>query len=221
MMPRSDSYQTSPPPTSTLIENVFPSVNLKNHLSKGLQSTSPLVQHCCALALAKCLDKYQAMMQVFDDVSKSLEEGEEGQWKKRSKDIEREVRKRVPEFQVVVAFSQQKLNDVSSLQSGTIATDSPQYNPQRTALLSESALRLLWLYHAYLPSLVAEARFDVGKLLSSFLDAPKTTSVEGQKEDIGGLHILRQLHVLRLLKESDQFVWSGKIGTVIYTLLTY
>jgi nucleolar pre-ribosomal-associated protein 1 len=217
----SDLYQPTPPSTSTILENVFPSVNLKNHLSKGLQSSSPLVQHSAAIALAKCLGKYEEILQSFGKIAKSLEEDVEGQWTRRVRDIEKEARRRVPDFQVVVAFAQQKLGDVSALQSGKTPLDSRLYNPQKSALLSECALRLLWLYHGCLPLLVSEARFDVGKLLSSFLNTPKTTTIQVEEgQDVRGLHTLRQLHILRLLKESDQFIWSGRIGNDISLVLS-
>ena len=176
-------------------------------MSKGLQSPSPLVQHCTALALAKCLGKYIEVLRVFRDVENFLEEDEDGQWFKRRQDLEREIRRRVPEFQVIIGFSQQKL---ASQPSGDLALAT------RLILLAESAQRLLWLYHHCLPALVAEARFDVGKLLLGF---------EGNMHDketlyphfdfMIGLQIVKQLHILRLLEESDQFAWSGKPGACL------
>lgn len=182
-------------------------------MSKGLQSTSPLVQHCTALALAKCLVKYANVIRAFHNVQCALEEDEEeGQWCKRRQEIEREIRRRVPEFQVIVGYSQHKLDDGA----GQVAS-SGQTNLTKTALISESAQRLLWLYHWCLPLLVAEARFDVGKLLQTFLE-PRLRETEhdlqeGMPSGTIGLRTIRELHVLRLLKESNQFVWSGKSGT--------
>jgi nucleolar pre-ribosomal-associated protein 1 len=117
--------------------------------------------------------------------------------------MEREARKRVPDFQVVVAFSQQKLGD------GQMKTP----NPTKAALLSEAAQRLLWMYHRCLASVVAEARFDVGKLLQNFsLEMQPVTEQDESLNVAAKLHMVRQLHVLRLLKDSDQFNWSGKMG---------
>ena len=97
--------------------------------------------------------------------------------------------------------------------------------------MAESAQRLLWMYHRCLPSVVAEARFDVGKLLLNFsvrssdekLEKEYGMEVEGEEgkdedenEEPGAatrLHRVQQLHVLKILKESDQFVWAGKAGT--------
>lgn len=46
-------FRPNPPPLSTLVENIIPSMSLKTHFSKGLQSGSALVQHATAVALAK------------------------------------------------------------------------------------------------------------------------------------------------------------------------
>ncbi|KAH7927036.1 hypothetical protein BV22DRAFT_1103957 [Leucogyrophana mollusca] len=220
LLPGSDLYHPYPPPLSTILENVLPSVNTKSHFSKGLQSVSPLVQHCTALALAKCLIKFSDVTRSFRVVEAALEEDEEdGQWCKRRRELEKEVRRRVPDFQVIVAFSQQK----PPPQAGDIAQSSQ--NCVKAALLSESAQRLLWLYHRCLPSLAAEARFDVGKLLQNLRDtsSPALAEVDVEKEPStdGGsaFRIIKQLHLLRLLQESDQFTWSGKMTSSPHTYL--
>lgn len=216
-------YHPTPPPLSTIIENILPSSgNMKVNFSKGLQQSTTthgqtqtqaygpgqggLVQHCTALALAKCLLKYRAVLHQFRDIAGALEEnandetGREGQWSRRARELRKELRKRVPDFQVIIAFAQQKA-----------------VNRTKAALLAESANRLLWLYHCCLPEVVAEARFDVGKLLMTLADPTSTTdSSEENGEDKGEttaprkLHAVSQLHVYRLLESSDQFVWSGK-----------
>ncbi|KAG6897168.1 hypothetical protein C0992_003674 [Termitomyces sp. T32_za158] len=167
-LPGTALYQPTPPPLSIIIESILPSVNTKVHFTRGLQSASGLVQHCTALALAKCLAKYEEVIKAFLEVEAALEENEtEGQWCRRRRDIEREARRRVPDFQVIVAFSQQKFEEAPATAKTTIGAPppGPTPNPTRTALLSESAHRLLWMYQRCLPMVVAEARFDVGKLL--------------------------------------------------------
>ncbi|KAJ7250903.1 ribosome 60S biogenesis N-terminal-domain-containing protein [Mycena haematopus] len=191
-------YHSTPPPLTVILENILPSVNTKAHLSRGLQQPSGLVQHCTALALCKCLAKYGRVLQVFQSIEAGLEEDEgEGQWGKVRRDLEREIRHRVPEFQVIVAFA--------SAQKGP---GKGVHHPTKAALLAESAQRLLWMYHSYLPLLVAETRFDVGKLVQNFVDFRGI-----ELDTTGKLNTVRQLHVLRLLAESDQFVWSGKTGS--------
>ncbi|KAH9853304.1 ribosome 60S biogenesis N-terminal-domain-containing protein [Lenzites betulinus] len=208
-------YQPNPPPLSTMVENILPTAQIKIHLSRGLQATSPLVQHASALALSKCLLKYQQVVQAFQEVERALEEDEEeGLWTRRRHELEREVRKRMPDFQVIVGFSQ-RLNDSippvdAQKQEGKEKQKERTPNPTRTALLTETAHRLLWLYHRLLPSVVAEARFDAGKLLQAIEDMLLQTSAVSPT---AGLDTLRQLHVLRLLKETENFTWSGKSGS--------
>ncbi|KAI0751700.1 ribosome 60S biogenesis N-terminal-domain-containing protein [Daedaleopsis nitida] len=206
-------YQPAPPPLSTVVDNILPTAHIKTHLSRGLQAASPLVQHAAALALAKCLLKYDQVVSAFEAVERALEEDEDdGLWGLRRREVEREMRRRVPEFQVVVGFSQ-RLNETSpSTVEGQAkqkeVTSAP--NPTKNALLAESAHRLLWLYHRLLPSLVAEARFDAGKLLQAIEDMFLQTALSSATN---GLDTLRQLHILRLLKESEHFTWSGKSGS--------
>jgi nucleolar pre-ribosomal-associated protein 1 len=209
-------YHPTPPPLAVVLENILPSVNTKAHLSRGLQQPSGLVQHCTALALCKCLAKYGRVLQVCQATEAALEEDRaDGQWAKMRRDLEREVRHRVPEFQVVVAFAAAAQKDggaAAAGSSGKGAAAAPPH-PTKAALLAESAQRLLWMYHSYLPLLVAETRFDVGKLVQNFVDF-KTGS---ERDTAGRLNTVRQLHVLRLLAESDQFVWSGKTGALLLT----
>ncbi|KAG5640903.1 hypothetical protein DXG03_006683 [Asterophora parasitica] len=215
-LPNSMLYSPTPPPLSSIIENILPSVNTKAHFSKGLQSPSGLVQHCAAIALAKCLAKYEQTISVFRTIEHTLEENEaDGQWCKRRRDIEREARRRVPEFQVIVAFSQQKFDAVPTAPG---APTTPP-NPTRGALLAESAQRLLWMYQRCLPLVVAEARFDVGKLLQAFSTEVETAKSPESSDSAKRLHVVKQLHVLRLLKDSDQFGWSGKMGSTSQSYL--
>ncbi|KAI0333443.1 hypothetical protein GY45DRAFT_306027 [Cubamyces sp. BRFM 1775] len=215
-------YQPTPPPLSTIIDNILPTAHIKIHLSRGLQAPSPLVQHVTALTLAKCLSKYEQVVRAFQEVERALEEDEEeGLWARRRREIEREVRKRVPDFQVIVGFSQRMNEATTALdaqgneksekaQGGKDKQKERAPNPTRSALLTESAHRLLWLYHRLLPSVVAEARFDAGKLLQAIEDMLLQASVGSTT---AGLDTLRQLHVLRLLRESEHFTWSGKSGS--------
>jgi nucleolar pre-ribosomal-associated protein 1 len=197
-------YNPTPPPLSAILENILPSVNIKKNLSKGLQSSCGLVQHCTALALSKCLVKFQLVMKKIRQIALVLEEEDDGQWSRRCMEVEAEVRKRVPDFMVVVAFGQQT-------QQGPTKTSPTQINNQsKKALLAESAQRLLWLYQHCLPAVVSEARFDVGKLLQTFASNPKES--EHDTDTARRLHRVQQLHVLSILRDSDQFSWTTKSG---------
>ncbi|KAG8218153.1 ribosome 60S biogenesis N-terminal-domain-containing protein [Butyriboletus roseoflavus] len=210
-------YNPTPPPLLVIMGNLLPSVGTKALFTKGLQANSTaIVQHCTALALAKCLQKLAEVVRVFKMVGTTLEEDEEeGQWSRQRREVEKEARRRVPEFQVIVAFSQQCL--ASS-------------NTAKHALLSESSQRLLWLYQEYLPDVVAEARFEIGKLVlnlvegsfASFSGDHEGVSMEQEdtcKETSTALRSVKHLHVLRLLSGSDQFAWAGKVASSSHTYL--
>ncbi|EIN04336.1 hypothetical protein PUNSTDRAFT_146557, partial [Punctularia strigosozonata HHB-11173 SS5] len=233
------AFKPIPPPLYCILQSLLPStpnLNTKNVFTKGLQSASALVQHCTALALAKCLIKYHALMAELDRVESVLGEGEgssvtrddkayevpSGQWSRRRQEVEREVRKRVPEFQVIVAFAQKadrEVPHVPAQESAAGVAPATSHEPKsassaRAGLLGESALRLLWLYHVCLPSLVAEGRFDVGKLLTTVpADHGREVGEEECPSYEQGLSALRRLHALRLLRESEQFSWQSRSGT--------
>jgi nucleolar pre-ribosomal-associated protein 1 len=216
LMPDGISYQPTPPPPSVVLENVLPSVNTKAHFSRGLQSSFSLVRHCTALALAKCLIKLRSVLRTFDQIANVLEEEEgEGQWSRRRNELQREARRRVPDYQVLIAFSQlTAISGENRPESGTGKAEAPS-NRTKAALLAESAQRLLWLYQQCLPEAVSESRFDFGKLLTHFLDetGSRRSISDGPSPDAAvRLHALCKLHILRLLKENDQFMCSGKTG---------
>ena len=90
--------------------DLLPPVGSKALFAKRLQASSAtIVQHCTALALVKCLRKLAEVVRVFRMVDIYLEEDEEaGQWRRRRSEVEREARRRVSEFRVIVAFSHDK-----------------------------------------------------------------------------------------------------------------
>ncbi|KAF9046067.1 hypothetical protein BDZ89DRAFT_1155358 [Hymenopellis radicata] len=177
-------YQPNPPPLSNVIENIFPTSLGKGFLTKALQPNSrSLVQHSSALALCKCLVKSRRGW-VMGEAHTRL--GKRGS-------------KRIPEFQVILAFSQRTNADAGI----------------KKELLAESSHRLLWLYHRFLPELASEARFDVGKLLTHFVTTPEDIEASGTAH----LDTLKQLHILGILEASDQFAWTAKYGAAKHSSL--
>lgn len=197
----SSQYIPTPPLLSTIVENIIPSVDLKLHLTKALQSNSALVRHSASLALVKILLKYGSVLHTCYQIEHALEEdGVNGQWTSRRQALEKEMRRKVPDIQTIVAFS--ALNNNHAEKGMNVIT--------QHAMLSEVCQRLLWLYHRYLPALVAEARYETGKSLGSFMQFENEDLEENLQ--IYGFLLLQQLHVLKSLKESDQFIWSSKAG---------
>lgn len=201
----SKQYRPHPPALPTIVENIIPTSNIKSHFSRGLQSASALVQHCTALNLGKCLAKFGLVIASMREAQEALEEDEEdGLWSSRRREAEREVLRRVPDHQVIVAFAQQKATEAE--QKMQPPTESP--NSTKSVLLAESAQRLLWLYQRHFPQLAGEARFDVSKSLAGVQER------ETERSMVTGFNTLRQLHTLRLLHENEEFHLTGKTGKI-------
>ena len=190
-------YRPVPPSLSVIVHNIFPSTLLKTHLTKALQSSHGIIQHAAGLLLARCLNKYELVQDALRSVKSALEEDDVGgKWARRLTEIDREIRRRVPELNVVIALS--------------TAQQAVQQSSVKSAMLGELSHRLLWLYHRCIPSLVVEARYDVARSL-------RTTACIDDDNTCTGLEVLRlkrlqQLHILRILTESDQFNWHSKPG---------
>ncbi len=166
------AVKAQPPASQTVIEAVLPSLLGKNHLSRGLQHSSPLVQHLTALALAGALQKFIAVRQLIRQLAVqassregiSVNDNVDDSWMQLVHDLDLEARKRVPDVAVVIAFAQKSAASQAlqaSVEEGDVDAKA------RAELLTEVALRLFGLYHHALPALAMEVRFDVGKLLVS------------------------------------------------------
>ena len=161
------------------------------------------------MCLARVLEKFEKVLQALRRVETALlEDSGTGQWHLRINELEKEAKKRVPNFEVIVAFSQQK-------SSTAWAPEHSKEYGARKSMISEIGLRLMWLYHRSLPSIPAEARYDIGKLL--FSPAGQQLIADGgDVKDISsqapGLATLSQLHLLRLFHHSGQFAWWTTFG---------
>ncbi|CDZ97889.1 Uncharacterized conserved protein [Phaffia rhodozyma] len=221
-------YRSIPPPLNSIVENILPSIFPKQFSAKGLVSSHPLVQQTTVVTLSRCLTKLQNVFNVFKEIEASLEEGVNGLWTARRKELEREIRKRVPDVATVVGCAVAATRTSGEAQGSEEST--------RASILTEAILRLLSLYQITLPGLIAEGKFDVGKLLVSGDGGKGKGKGEGEGDDdkeiegwgfarseVFGVEALSQLHVLRLLREGGDLAWGSKAGssphTYIYHLL--
>ena len=161
------------------------------------------------MCLARVLEKFENVLQALRRVETALlEDSGTGQWHLRINELEKEAKKRVPNFEVIVAFSQQK-------SSAAWALEHSKEHAARRSVISEIGLRLMWLYHRSLPAIPAEARYDIGKLLFSPAGQQLIADggdVEGISSQAPGLATLSQLHLLRLFHHSGQFAWWTTFG---------
>ncbi|CCA67773.1 hypothetical protein PIIN_01597 [Serendipita indica DSM 11827] len=206
-------YHSAPPPLLAIMDNVLPSPWSRTYITKGLQSTSSLVQHTTALCLIRAINKFDLIIRLFKKAEEVLAEDPiTGQWALRRKEMEKDFRRRTPPFEVIVAFAQQK---ASNTQWGINVESLSSSQALRGSMTTEAALRLMWLYYKVLPDLPLEARYDVSKLLhggvgNSF--AASLAALSSATRGEIGFDAVCQLHVLRLLQLSDQFIWHTSTG---------
>ncbi|ELU36766.1 hypothetical protein AG1IA_09204 [Rhizoctonia solani AG-1 IA] len=216
----SRAYRADPPPLSAIVESVIPNLLTRAWLTKGLlakpapsgepntvrASTGTLVQHTTIRLITQCLLKLSNVLEAFPPG-----------WNERAAEVVDAVRKRVPELGVVVGITQEASKALQKNEDATMDNEVEA----RELLLAEGSLRLMWLYARVLPGTMAETRFDVGKLLQ---ETEVKETEDGETSGIVGLRVMCQIHMLRLLGESDQFVWSAKPSgsqhTHMYRLLS-
>ncbi|KAF8706710.1 Ribosome 60S biogenesis N-terminal, partial [Rhizoctonia solani] len=216
----SRAYRADPPPLSAIVESVIPNLLTRAWLTKGLlakpapsgepntvpASTGTLVQHTTIRLITQCLLKLSNVLEAFPPG-----------WSERAAEVVDAVRKRVPELEVVVGITQEASKALQKNEDATMDNEVEA----RELLLAEGSLRLMWLYARVLPGTMAETRFDVGKLLQ---ETEVKETEDGETSGIVGLRVMCQIHMLRLLGENDQFVWSAKPSgsqhTHMYRLLS-
>lgn len=186
----------TPPSVQVIVEAILPSPLMKAYLAKGLASAAPgLVQHTVALSLARALQKFLKVKALFGKFAKEYRgEGTSDEvddpWSKRIRELELEMRKRAPDVEVILAFAQ---HSAASQALQASAEEADEGAKARAELLTESALRLFDLYYKALPSVVAEVKFDVGKLLVTSSSAKQEQLARKQAregsvaDDVGSL----------------------------------
>ncbi|KAJ3758762.1 hypothetical protein EV360DRAFT_43250 [Lentinula raphanica] len=210
-----------PAPVRNVVESIMPSFTgggTKTVLTKALGPG--LVQHTTAMTLCRCLRKLSKVQAAFFRAARAAGELEdEGitytkverttavtrPWTRRLAEVNKEIRGRLPDIQVVLAF----LKRIEASPSAVNATS--------VALLSESAHRLIWLYYVCFVSTstlgaAEEAlwRFDVGTLMASVSifsneQQDEQHQDDGLVDDISGLTVLKDVHILRTLCLSTEF----------------
>ncbi|WVQ93728.1 hypothetical protein IAU59_000805 [Kwoniella sp. CBS 9459] len=248
--PTGAPFRVHPPAVSTMIESILPSPLTKAHLMKGLQHTDALVQHVTAITLARGLQKLalvqELLMLIEKEVGDEPSTSQENLWTRRRRELELEVRKRIPELSVIIAFAQK----AATMAPAEAETDAEIALATKSVMLTEVALRIFGLCNKTLPSMATEMKFDPGRLLVSassasaekrarrearegsvISDSGSVASVGtmgtagmgggfGQaRGDVEGFEALSQLHVLELLGEVRDWNWMNKAAGSQYTYL--
>lgn len=150
---------------------------------KGLQHAEGIVQHMTAITLSRALAKLGQVQELFSFIETELyPNGQpDNPWARRQRELEMEVRKRLPELAVIVAFAQKSAQlapaepDPDSEEDRALVT--------KSAMLTELALRIFSLCNRILPSMASELKFDVGRLLVSSSSAKQEKKEKQQARE--------------------------------------
>ncbi|KAF5379860.1 hypothetical protein D9757_007247 [Collybiopsis confluens] len=222
--------RVAPPPLRTVVETLMGSAAETGGSSVGARLG--LVQLTIALTLCRCLEKYLQVKAAFlraglaagetesvelDD-SLSLAKGSSGvgAWSKRLAEANKEIRSRLPDIQVILAFPKRiesAAAAVSRRETSTATTTTSATNPTALALLSESAYRVVWLYHVCLLSNSSSlsngeegsGRFDVVGLVASLSIVSAEVELGEATGGIDGLRTMKDVHILRTLRTNREF----------------
>ncbi|KAF9365845.1 hypothetical protein BGX34_008056 [Mortierella sp. NVP85] len=204
-------FASHPPPVSTMIENILPGPVNRTILSKGLQHSSILVRYFTVVELAAVFQKTEQVVAVMQSAVKALADDEETPIVNDSMDLDdtptntkvvdppaqkwaaaitlllAELRRRVPDLQIIISLH----NGIQS----TALTDTSEEERTRHHLFNNGILRLIKYYQRFLPQVVSESKFDVGKLIPSNFSTVQAGTL---------------IHLLELLLALNDFRWSNK-----------
>ncbi|KAK3825715.1 MAG: ribosome 60S biogenesis N-terminal-domain-containing protein, partial [Benniella sp.] len=204
-------FASHPPPVSTMIENILPGPVNRTILSKGLQHSSILVRYFTVVELAAAFQKTEQVIAVMQSAVKALADDEEIPIVNDSMDLDdtptdtkaadppaqkwaaaitlllAELRRRVPDLQIIISLH----NGIQS----TALTDTNEEERTRHHLFNNGILRLIKYYQRFLPQVVSESKFDVGKLIPSNFSTVQAGTL---------------IHLLELLLALNDFRWSNK-----------
>lgn len=211
------------------MDNVLPPSLNKTWYSKALQHESPLVSFLASIFLLASLQKAAQILAAIASSSKRLEEvASVGRWANLGVRLREHLRTVLPDPQIVVALMQKTAVTVPALpkpsKSKKVVDPKKAEAKAKAALLEAEAgeaagrhlrtnvaLRLLWVYHRVVPSLISTLRFDFARL-------PQAHVV---RNDAEGIRAISSAYSLRLAAiHSSTLIWS-RPGTSFLVLLRH
>ncbi|KAI8980871.1 ribosome 60S biogenesis N-terminal-domain-containing protein [Pilobolus umbonatus] len=208
-------YPAHPPEVDTILENVCPNVFNRLLSSKGLQNGSPLVRYTTLLTLAAFFQKYGKVLKAVKEVIMVLEgteadnsngtEKPSRNWRKCLGTMREGLRRRMPEFQVLVLLHRKVTKDKNENETNIDANELRCQNQ----LMEDTSFRLIRYYQEYIPEALMESHIDP----ASFIPA-----------DILSVKPSVLIHILKLFLSMPDFNWtnksSGNSTTYLTSLLT-
>ena len=188
---RRDGYGETPPPFTTVIENLLPQPLTQKVLTGCLNQTSSLIR---LFAIRIIVIAFQKLREVLQSYRQAAVTGATKTWETAASRLLSEFGRRCPKFSdVVVAFRR---------------TD------KENLVEREAVTRLLSLYYEIVPQVALDAKFDISVALTSTLqDLDSITSSHGEN----GFKLLDLEHLLLIARRSPGISWWKKPQTLHYT----
>lgn len=217
-LPLSPSPLTAPPSLASVLDTIFPPSLSKVWYSKALQHEAPLVSFLASLFILAGLQKATRVLEALAESSRRLEENPlTGRWAALAMRVREHCRITLPDPQIVVALMQKtavgvpkvevkKKSSRSKEKAVKMDVDKVEETPAKEEkedggrhLRTNVALRLLWLYHRVVPSLISTLRFDFARLPQAHV----------AKSDAEGIRAISSAYALRLAAiHSSGLSWS-------------
>ncbi|GAA5837662.1 hypothetical protein JCM3766R1_000547 [Sporobolomyces carnicolor] len=217
-----DPVTFAPPSVQSILDTILPpsppssQTLTRTWYTKALTHANPLVSFLSSIFLLSILQKASKVLEAMMKISQTLEEdgSKGGRWVESMRRIREEIKNKVPDVSLIVglmsrtaaaAAATSSVAPVKSKDKGkdSVKTaDATKANESAALLRTNIALRLLYLYHRVVPSLIATLKFDFTKLPQTFaIKSESTDSAEdgaGSIEGGEGLRAMSSSYALRL-----------------------
>ncbi|KAJ3158556.1 hypothetical protein HDU86_002781 [Geranomyces michiganensis] len=205
-----------PPPVELAADNILPPPLDRSVSSRALQHSNSMVKHTSAVVLALAFEKLSAVQSVVRDMINEMSRSQQllavtlgnissliRKWTSFYSDIAEELRRRLPDLQIVLALQNQQLKQAGSKDDGKEVATDPMATDELAVETEEissdtlhcAALQLVRHYQRQFPESVLESRVNYGKFLLA---------------DLTGLSSELQLHLLDLIAEVPEFNWKER-----------
>jgi nucleolar pre-ribosomal-associated protein 1 len=171
---------TIPPPTTVVVENIFPQPLNKIIMTKCLTHDNSLIRFFTTRLLICAFQKLRAVLDAIDIAATAVHDPSES-WKRCKFEVVEEFCKRIPDASAVGA--------VGAKHAGVLQT--------------EANMRLRADYYVTIPEMALSGKFDVNVALATFL------ANEGD-DDQNGMRLLEMGHLLKISNEVPDVKWWNK-----------
>ncbi|GAA6025207.1 hypothetical protein JCM11491_004864 [Sporobolomyces phaffii] len=208
-----DPVTFAPPSVQSILDTILPpsppsSTTLsRTWYTKALAHPNALVSFLSSLFLLSILQKATKVLESMMRVAQSLEEGPAGgRWTDAMRRVRDEIKNKVPDVGIVVGLMSRTAAAAASADGGAKKNAKGGGDEAAALLRTNIALRLLYLYHRVVPSLIATLKFDFTKLPQTFANRPSAAAAATtDDDDLGsaggggeGLRAISSSYALRL-----------------------